>query len=1405
MLRRTVGMVMALSGMAFAARAEVPLRDDARGTLFGTERFAVRIDARNGWLAEVLCEGQPVVAAPTTAQAYDIRHDEAWISGGGQTIERQGVERVSPDTIRCRTRAGAWTVDACLRLDPERRTVRRWFDVTWHGASATKIKGFWVQSGVLPLAESGRYLLPAQYPPRSVAASELAAERRTGSWRSPCVVIGENGRGWSVVWALDELQPYADRGSTGVQEGRGEIRVTQSFSMQGHMRGGVTQRVGDTWLWVQPNDAETALRRLPEWFAAVGQVPPEGRPDWLKRVILYSFHPGGTIGSNCRDLGGFPSATALLPHIDSLGCNAIWLMPLEDKSIYWPRDYYKLQEGIGTPDDFKAFTARARSLGMRVWQDCVPHGGGNEFPRAKAHPEWLAQNEDGSTLHYWCFDFNWPTWIDYMRGVVSFYMREYGLDGFRIDACGGSKIPNWNPEIPYARASHAQAQGGFAMQRALREEVRRVKPDGANLAEVGASVHGAVSDSTYDFDLCYHVLHDFRRVPADVFVPRLRRWLHEQQCAEVPDLVRMRHVESHDSLRSGLWYGADAQRALVALISWIHGIPMVYHEMEDGHYEAYRRIFHVRRHVPELNAGAADYLSVSAPSGVFACLRSGARPARADAAWHEEYAWDTRPDTAGRASIVLVNLNGTAVTGTVSVPPASLPAAVRGATWARDLMSGGRVAVRGGACEVSLPAFGYTVLRLASAPLPACAPVPEEALPKAAAAARTGGATLRVGPLVADAKTGWARAWRTGWWRETPLRMDVALPAGWGDASAVPARLTAGADGVDAEYVWQGRTLALQQRETDGGVEIRAAWPDGAPAESSLVIALDEACAWYADTAEGRFESPFRVRHPGMAMQGVAGPIYRLPQGGAVLWDSRRHPFGLDAAHARVGVRLPDGRGLSITFDSARLPASVRLLDRMGDRHGLNVAVSWRSDDHGVTSGVDDVRFKICAARERQAANTGSGDPRLTAVGGGWQFENGYYRARLSRTGTLAGLWRRDGEGWQAVVRTDGLYTDKGFARDGEHIAQENDVEASVRIEPAEADGVRLSVTGEMRGFGRFDKLGHPVRFCSVFTLGDGPAFRRFTAFQSTTVPAAGRAFLSQRTTYIGAARAVFSDASGVILSRDSNSGKARTCETAKATDPLRLPSDIRIACAGGVTVRLADLRWTGTRPGNVFLHGEDLHLAWLDGAAGTAGPGAWQGISMSVSCEDRVVAAQGEELDVAAVAVPVEVVRDGRFDEDGAAGRTLRLVQSGLGWPSERSVAQVGWHLPEGSARVREGNNPCVRIDGDGASYRLIHQALPTRAFLPGETWRLAARMRGEDVQKGDVDWKTACLRWCVQTEGRVIYQTVSLPEGSSAWREYSVSVTLPPRFGDVAVEVGLNGNRGRVWVDDVRVEKEK
>ena len=106
---------------------------------------------------------------------------------------------------------------------------------------------------------------------------------------------------------------------------------------------------------------------------------------------------------------------------------------------------------------------------------------------------------------------------------------------------------------------------------------------------------------------------------------------------------------------------------------------MVYHEMEDGHFDVYRRIFHVRSHVAELNDGTADYLSVHAPEGVFACLRTGTVPKEGSPAWHADYAWDTTPEAPQRASIVLVNLDSRTVAGGVSLPLEGLPDTLRDA------------------------------------------------------------------------------------------------------------------------------------------------------------------------------------------------------------------------------------------------------------------------------------------------------------------------------------------------------------------------------------------------------------------------------------------------------------------------------------------------------------------------------------------------------------------------------------------------------------------------------------------------------------------------------------------------------------------------------------------------------
>jgi hypothetical protein len=543
------------------------------------------------------------------------------------------------------------------------------------------------------------------------------------------------------------------------------------------------------------------------------------------------------------------------------------------------------------------------------------------------------------------------------------------------------------------------------------------------------------------------------------------------------------------------------------------------------------------------------------------------------------------------------------------------------------------------------------------------------------------------------------------------------------------------------------------------------------------------------------------VRHPNF--DGSVGSIYRLPQGTAVVWDSLVHPFGLSADAAQVGAER-DGRRVAFGFEPERFPAAVRILDRVGAAHGMRVAMTWRGEEDGVARGSDVLAFSLRSEKTDDEAvpPVGTGDARLTEAGGGWEYENAHYRARVNRSGALMGLWRKEGTAWRQTVRQSRLYTDKGFEGDKD-FAQENDVEASARIERC-GDAVKMSFSGELRGFQRFDKMARPIRFYSDYVFGSGPAFRRTLACNATAGSAAAFAFLSLITNTEGAERVTFADGVGEFLAGVRGDGKARFAQTAKSREPGRLPRTIRVSdAAGGAVLSLDDIVWFGVKPANVFMHGTDLHLAWMDGKPDNGMVGQWSGASMSVACAKGTAIAVPEPMPQLACDATPGLLRDGGFEKAG--GEVVKLLRTGVVLPQIGKATRTAWQLPLG-AKIADGDSsPCMTVQGDGQSFRMIRQALTVEAFPAGSVWRLTARMKGVGVARADAGWKTACLRWSVQASERGTYSTVSLPFGDSEWREVSVEMTVPAGVRGVSVEAGMNGNAGQVWVDDVRIEEIK
>lgn len=187
----------------------------------------------------------------------------------------------------------------------------------------------------------------------------------------------------------------------------------------------------------------------------------------LDRLIIYELHVG-EFGGGFFGLGGgqagFAELTALLPHLDSLGVNAIEVMPVNDfgnvgaSGHSWGYDinhYFALEPSYGTPRDFKVLVDSAHARGIAVIVDVVfnhmndtgqlwqmlPDAGPNPYFKPQSV---LRPNEDALF-----FFRDLDHWTDETQEIVfeslKMWIDEYRVDGFRYDFTQGI---GWNMNQP---------------------------------------------------------------------------------------------------------------------------------------------------------------------------------------------------------------------------------------------------------------------------------------------------------------------------------------------------------------------------------------------------------------------------------------------------------------------------------------------------------------------------------------------------------------------------------------------------------------------------------------------------------------------------------------------------------------------------------------------------------------------------------------------------------------------------------------------------------------------------------------------------------------------------------------------------------------------------------------------
>ncbi len=202
---------------------------------------------------------------------------------------------------------------------------------------------------------------------------------------------------------------------------------------------------------------------------------PEG--DLPTRPVCSVFH----VGIASKE-GTFQAAKALLPKLKQQGITVIQLMPVGAVvgESNWGYDgvsnLYAPSKNYGTPDDMKSFIDEAHRLGLRVILDVVY----NHLSSDIVSQEFLLGNEiiDNHTEDSpWGkkLNFNTPALHDFVLRNIDYWIRDFNVDGFRIDAAWAIDGRNIMDICNHARRYNPNAmiiyEGGTRFCKALQEVV----------------------------------------------------------------------------------------------------------------------------------------------------------------------------------------------------------------------------------------------------------------------------------------------------------------------------------------------------------------------------------------------------------------------------------------------------------------------------------------------------------------------------------------------------------------------------------------------------------------------------------------------------------------------------------------------------------------------------------------------------------------------------------------------------------------------------------------------------------------------------------------------------------------------------------------------------------------------
>ena len=328
---------------------------------------------------------------------------------------------------------------------------------------------------------------------------------------------------------------------------------------------------------------------------------------WWRDAVFYEIFVRSFNDTDGDGIGDFNGITAKLDYLQSLGVDALWLMPIHPSPSYHGYDvlnYYAVNPQYGSMQDFENLLAEAHKRDIRVIIDFVLNHTSSQHPwfadalrgpdsayhawyvwsDTAADNHWHPVGGDPPSYYYGYFgdhmpDLNYanPDVTQGMEDVARYWLTDIGVDGFRLDAA--KHLLEEDGKLENTPATHDWYQDFYTAYKAA-------KPDAYVVGEVyGAggliakTYTGDQMDQVFNFELASGAVNSASGGANSSINSALKFTL-----PDMPDGNYATFLTNHDQNRVMSVMQGDASKARVAaaILLTAPGVPFIYYGEEIG-------------------------------------------------------------------------------------------------------------------------------------------------------------------------------------------------------------------------------------------------------------------------------------------------------------------------------------------------------------------------------------------------------------------------------------------------------------------------------------------------------------------------------------------------------------------------------------------------------------------------------------------------------------------------------------------------------------------------------------------------------------------------------------------------------------------------------------------------------